>query len=758
MTLALVALSSLLLQIALVGRQSVTWPGWLQLAVAAAVAVAAAYFSRRSPWRYVLAISTLVVLAIVWDAATRALLGLGDPYEVQLAFTLRNLMLGLVASRHELRTQHFAGLASFFLVLFSFLWAMNTATALLLVAYALVGMWWLLGCYWDGIQGRFADKTEQAIPIRPAGAAIAIVILLLLAALPVARSSKVTTALSGFFPSSGGTRWADDFAQGGVGDGNLMIAAKDDANSFGAVESELFIESKMPSLYDVYNELSETTKPNKKRGRMRAIPLAPTAMKQNHSRLGQNQQANREFNTVRNRPPQPRKALRDYKSPALLQVRGRVPLHLGLYTYDLWDGHSLGSSGNADLVARELEVDSADGRSWLRLSCFFPEPLFDRTEQHQVRVINLKTARVPSPPNLTAVHLDQLNDARFFRSAPDGQLEIDAAAIPQLTVLNVESRRMPRRSEPDLRRSEPAPPSDRLAALAAEWTNGAEPGWAQVAAIRDRLRRDYRLDPAAMAPQDCDDAVEHFLFEAKRGPDYLFATSAALLARSLGYEARVCSGLYAHPDNFDRLADLTSIYQEDAHFWVEVFTTAGMAFTPDGQSRAGSWVTLEPSPGYDVLYSPETLFAQVRNSVAQALQAAADHPLATVLVVATLAAVGWFRVTLLDHLVTFWWRVACRLGDARHQVLATVRLLERRAWLQSRPRGRGTTIGRWQLEGAAAPPESATAIAEFRRLASWALYGGDAPATVPAESIHASCRDAARLALRTRPQRITRAD
>ena len=748
-TLALAVLASLLLQVALYDRQAIAWPGWSQLAVAVLITLAATRWSHRSPWAYAIIFGSLAILPFVCDRASRALLGYGDPYEVQVAYNLRNLMLGLAALRSETRTQHFAGLASFFLVLFSFLWSMSLATTVLLVAYSLVGMWWLLGCYWDGIQGRFADKSEQAIPVQPSLIAVGIVVVLLLAALPIARSSRVATALQGFFPSSGGTTWSDDFAHGGVGDGNQMVAAKDDASSFGAVESELFLESKKPSLYDVFNETSDSKVNKQKRGRRRAIPLAPTSMQQNHEKLGKNQQSNREFDAVRSRPQQRKKNTRDYTSPSLLQVRGRVPVHLGMYAYDTWDGQTLGWSGADAGVYRKLDKNSPDGRSWLRLSVFCPEPLFDHTEQHHLRIINLDSARVPSPPNLTALNVDYLHDVNMFRCMEDGNLALDASTIPQLTVLNVESRRLPREAEPPLFRTEAPEETGRIGTLAKQWTKGVEPGWPQVAAICDRLHEEYQLDPDAVAPADCEEAAEYFLFEAKRGPNYLFATSAALLVRSLGYETRVKAGFYARAENYDRLSNLTSIYKEDAHFWFEVLSTGGISYDREGESRLISWIAAEPTPGYESLYTPDTLFASCYYAARDALRAVADRPGVSALVAAAITAVVWFRVLLLDGLVTAWWSVAYRLGDARHQVLATVRLLERRAWLRGRPRPRGATIGRWELFDSQSSASPST-LNEFRRFASWAMYGDGAPAAAPAEQIQTSCREAARTALRSK--------
>lgn len=752
-TLTLAVLAAVLLQVALYDRQSLLWPGWVQLGGVVLTVLLAARLGGGSR-RVLLSVgSALFFLPFVWDFVTRRCFSIGEPSEIQLAYGLRNLMLVLAATRSDLRAQHFAGLASFFLVLFSFLWSTSLATTLLLIVYTLLGMWWLLGCYWDGIQGRLSDQSEQAIPVRPALTAIAIAVALMAAALPVARSERVTRALSGFFPSSGGGRFSDQFAHGGVGDGDQMVAAKDEASTFGPIESDLFLESKMPSLYDVYNESSEPAKRKKRKGRRRAIPLAPSAMQQNHKRRGINQQAKREFDTVRTRSSRPKEITEDKKSPALLQVRGRVPVHLGIETYDTWDGQSLGYSGAAESVYGKLDRESPDGRTWLRLSQIFPSPLFGYTDVHQLRIVNLRTDRIPAPPNLSAVNLDGLHTVNFFRYLADGALAIDGPSIPQLTVMNVESRRHARSVAPRFGSSPPTEPESRLTRLAREWTAGVERGWPQVRAIRDRLRTEYQLDPTAMVPEDCENSVEHFLFTSRRGPDYLFATSAALLMRSLGFDTRVRSGLYARPENYDRFADLTPVYKDDAHFWLEVRSLDGFAFDESSQRRNGSWLTVDPSPGYEVLDTPKTLLARITAAAVAAARAVAARPVPAATILGLLALVLWFRVVLLDRMVTAWWRLSCGVGDARHRVLATVRLLERRAWLRNQPRRGGTTVGRWQLGNGADSPEAVTLIKEFQRIASWAIYGEGVPAAAPSEHIDQCCREAARSALRAPGQR-----
>ncbi|MFM7930897.1 MAG: transglutaminase domain-containing protein, partial [Pirellula sp.] len=75
--------------------------------------------------------------------------------------------------------------------------------------------------------------------------------------------------------------------------------------------------------------------------------------------------------------------------------------------------------------------------------------------------------------------------------------------------------------------------------------------WNRVEAIVDGLRK-FKNDPTASAPVDCKDVVDHVL-DAKRGPDYLMASAAAVMIRQLGIPCRLCTGFFASEKRFDRI-------------------------------------------------------------------------------------------------------------------------------------------------------------------------------------------------------------
>ena len=124
--------------------------------------------------------------------------------------------------------------------------------------------------------------------------------------------------------------------------------------------------------------------------------------------------------------------------------------------------------------------------------------------------------------------------------------------------------------------------SDRVRALAREWTAGARTDFQKLVAIQSRLRAfDYSLDiPDASASSDY---LDRFLFETQVGYCQQFATAFAVLARELGFPTRVVVGFLpgetdpAEPNRY-------SVTGTDTHAWPEVLF--------DGYG----WVPFEPTP------------------------------------------------------------------------------------------------------------------------------------------------------------------
>jgi hypothetical protein len=94
----------------------------------------------------------------------------------------------------------------------------------------------------------------------------------------------------------------------------------------------------------------------------------------------------------------------------------------------------------------------------------------------------------------------------------------------------------------------------------------------------------YTLNPPAVPLGE--DAVEHFLFQSRRGYCDLFATALAIMGRGVGIPTRFVTG-YAG-GRYDPESGRYVLRESDAHAWVEAYVS------PYG------WVSIDPAPAGDV--------------------------------------------------------------------------------------------------------------------------------------------------------------
>lgn len=650
------------------GRKTWQWPGFLPLALGMGIA---------APWLAEICLRPF---------------GLGNPLELIAMVSFQNAGLVTAAYAHHRRCQNFAGILSSFLVLFA---VVIDATSQVYVAAGVFGtilLWWLMARYWERIQQTHAaSRVELYLPVRASvlGGVLALTILLVIV---VGAAPSSAYVLTGFIPSSGGNQWSSEFARSGVGDGDAMVAAKEHALSFGPVESELFLESKMPTLYDMFSETyGEPIKPRKRTER--SIGLAPSQVPEPEQRMAKTQRSGREFSILRRSAQRRETRLDNRDAPAMLYVVGRVPLHLALERYDHFDGCNWEHSSE-QLPSSPLQISWEGDKPWIEWNSRNAQAIVER---HALKIINLKTNRIPSPPGLTSVHIDKVDQLAFFGWTEDGSLAMTARDfIPQLTVVHLSAEQ----SHPPVTfqgvdvESDPLPnvasclrlPSghESMAAAAEDWVRGTPRGWPQVEAIVRRLRADFTHDPEANAPELCENVVEHFLATG-RGPDYLFATTAALALRSQGYPTRLVSGFYAQPARYSRRAGQTSVLTEDVHVWVEVCL--------DEQT----WIAIEPTPGYDPPRITLTWLGRIRMLAGDLLGIVRSQWLA-LLACTVLVVLAWqYRLTWCDWVLGMvFLALGSRSPSAR--LRATLHWLECRFWLAGSPRPKSATLRRWYSE------------------------------------------------------------
>ncbi|MGE3779887.1 MAG: transglutaminase family protein, partial [Pirellulaceae bacterium] len=334
----------------------------------------------------------------------------------------------------------------------------------------------------------------------------------------------------------------------------------------------------------------------------------------------------------------------------------------------------------------------------------------------------------------------------------DGMIEMTGRDhVPQLTVVHLRSpglnlsplRRGVAARRPRAVAIELEPyrqlPATRWQPLAAAWTAGVPGGWLQIEAIVDRLQSDFEFDPMARVPDDAPDAVAHFL-PVRRGPDYLFATTAVMLLRSLGHPARLVTGFYARSDRFDHRARQTTVLGEDVHVWAEVCV--------DGRN----WVTIEPTPGYAPPHEERAWTEWATEECRKLVRWSAGHVAELLSCTVGIGLLVVLRRVCLDAVGgAICWLCGCR--GTRARLVWTIRLLEWRAWLTNRTRPPERTVATWYGPlRQAATPETRPLLESFFRWSDRLLYSPHAIPLSHQSEIQQSCRAIAAVAKRSRLQ------
>lgn len=110
--------------------------------------------------------------------------------------------------------------------------------------------------------------------------------------------------------------------------------------------------------------------------------------------------------------------------------------------------------------------------------------------------------------------------------------------------------------------------------------------------VEEYLRQNYTFTYDIPAPPPGRDAVAHFLFESRAGYFDLYASSMAVMLRTIGIPSRVAVGFALDASDFDAATKSYRISEEEAWTWPEVY------FPGFG------WVEFNPTPSRDVLVRP----------------------------------------------------------------------------------------------------------------------------------------------------------
>ena len=691
------------------------------------------------PPRFVTAVLALLLVApFAIEPLRRQWTGDGYPVELQMVFGLRNLGLGLAAFAAWPLCLRLAAVVSLFLMLFSVSMTEHQAVLMLLALYSATGSLWLMLVHWTGLRGFFAAAETAATVEVQAGRerlpwpAFVVVVGLVGSALAVGAVGPQRTArvLGEWLPTSGGTGGYDPFARGGLNDGDDEIKGRN-ARSTGMVESDTFLDSPLPSLYDMFTDLYG--EPFKPKDQERAIALdAQTKVNESRKPPADNLRPNREFPTTRKAPRRPRDPS-DRAARALFEVQGRTPLHVRLTAFDRFDGIAW-QEAPPDL--RTCQLDREPDSYWMRVAKPSPDPPFAQVEAHRFKIATGFGSVVPTPPHLRRFRMGRVDQPNFFAWGRDRILRLAARKLPSGVSVETEACPVdPRQldtvgfptgvngTRTDYTRL-PGGLNPGIADLAGRWTEGLPRGWPQIDAVVRRLREAYSLDPGSRVPDDCTEPLAYFLLEARRGPDYQFATAAAVQLRALGYSTRLVSGFYVSPDHFDPLTRHTPVVWDDLHFWAEVLLPGG------------DWLVLEPTPGYEILGPSQPWSERILSALAGVVYWAERHAGELLFGSLALAGLWWRRRELLDVLAVVAWRWAGSRSWDRC-VRQAIGLLERRGRWVGHPRLPFQTVTHWLRSALPADPAE---VAELVRMAEWASYGSDLPPPWKGAEVRSACR------------------
>ena len=731
MTVLLALLASLMFVLADADRGRSSASLWIQIAVEVAATLGFTWIVRRRIAMFdentliIPLLLIVVLLSLLWEPFQRWFFQTGRPFETMVMNSQKTLMLVTAVLGSRMACQRLSVIIGVALAIFCAAVSSEYRVQWLIAIYGFAVVSWMIASHWDTLRSRLIAGETRHLPLRWLIIGPSIPLLMLLASAD--GGNRAIIAMRGFLPGSGGDGESDPYSRGGVNDGENLVAGTDNIKSFGPIEDAPFAEDDKPSLYDIFNDAFD--EPVRKiKDQDRSIALPPQTLAEVNARMAKSEQAGREFSTLRKSTRPDQKKIKDLESHALLYVAGRVPLHLRMETYDIFDGIDWIAETLSD-EPRELSMVSSNGRPWLRTqSASRALGVFAGQETHAIKVINLRTNVIPAPLHLRGLHIDKVDQIDMFSWYGDTILKMNRKSLPEFTAIHLQSECMSHsllrdheeltfQALSDIKRTQ-LPELRQMAevrSLAEKWTQGIPHGYRQIEAICQQLRTSYTVDRSAHAPEECPFPVGHFLFESRRGASYQFATAATMMLRSLGYSTRLVSGFYANPERFDVAKGHTAVHSSDTHFWCEVFV------------GAGTWVTLEPTPGYEVLTPPPGLLGRTLMFAADCAQWILRHWVFVLTTSAVFAMAFINRYRLADLGLTQKWRFF-PARNSRGRVIQTMRLLERRFRFAGLTRPSGVTFTTWfrrQQQCIETCPETPLADTEFLQLADWAVYGVD---------------------------------
>ena len=660
-----------------------------------------------APWRRLRAamVAGVAIVPAGASAAGAAWLGLpsfcggegASPEGVLLAI-FRGLLTGMLAVGITASETRFAMVTTLFVVVLAAIVSDHASAGGVEAAYAALAA--------AGLAAR-ASAGDGRTTLPHAGGLVACVAVATTVALLGGAGHACGRAIAGWLPLSGGDSRAFPWARDGVGDGENLVASRKNPQATGPVNSDVFVTSHKPSLYDIFNDLYGEPDKAKDKRRQRNVALPAQETPQTNQHLADSEHAGREFSTVRDRRARPRRPTTDIAARALLAVAGRAPVHLRLSVYDRFDGRAWHADPRLAAAERGGGLEHQGGQ-WMRWAGLpsadrFAGGSMSRDDEHAVTIGTLQTSILPLPTRSSALRIDKVDRADFFRSPLPEVATLDGVEVPAGTTVHVRSAAGGIDGDTHAT-ALAAPPAVATARgettprwvheTLAAWEIPAASGtgdWTHVARVVAEFRCRCCRDDAAVTPAECSDTLEHFMTVSRRGRAYDFAGAAALMLRGCGYQTRLAGGLFVSGERRDARSRRLISTEDDAHVWAEIL------------DAAGRWIPIEATPGFTIRQSTIPWWTPLVSAGAWVR----GH--------ATMIAAAWIALTALgivahagwrpcvDAATTLWWRHAVRWPDAC-PLSVTWSLLAWRGWLAGCPRGRHETIREWYRRTSRAKP------------------------------------------------------
>jgi len=558
----------------------------------------------------------------------------------------------------------------------------------LVIALAAVGMAFLLVHARRGT-GRSSSRVEWAYAFAIAGVVIGCTWL----GYKVISPRDDNPWYAAVAPTSGGpdNEAGDENARRGIGDGPDEIAG-DSPESVGFDQSDNFAESGKDGLYDLWVE--SYGEPAKSEDQQKMIGLKPQDVNVVVAPDRENLKVGRSFKLRRDKPKPasttaPVDAPADAPARAALFVKGPLPAYIPLAVFHDFDGDTWTTlpHGNGAVPVRP----SPQQPGWLDVLQRPLSPAFDQKPAiYSIKIGNLGQAILPLPGHVERFKMGRVNRPDFFSSTRSGLIRMSRRTLPAGATLDVSARvivparlrgvepALPRNSDADVLDISTIDPA--VIKLARQWSGEhAGPGnrgWRQIEAVllglRSHVTFDSNLDTSGMTRP-----VEDLLLVNRRGSDHQIASAAVVLLRSMGYATRLVSGLYADETHVDAKSGYAVMTAKNVHFWIEV------------RLADGTWVTLDPTPGYPMIAFPRTVGEWLAVAWTTTTTRLRQYWIAASLTLVTGVLLFVSRRFILDAFAT----VGCRWRGC--SPLAVLRLIELRARLAGRPRPANQPVGPW---------------------------------------------------------------